>query len=108
MADSLNAKPDSGFSVDLAALGGVARQVGQAVDGLQKAIAEYHSVQCTAADVGNPALAAQFASFDEGWASVLSVSSEAANELFAAVQGAGQSYATAEAHNAAVAGQAGS
>jgi uncharacterized protein YukE len=107
MADSSGAKPDTGFTVNLTALSGVAGQVGQAADGLQKTITQYHSVESTPADFGNPALASVFASFDDGWASVLSVTSQATSELAAAVQAAGKTYSSAEVANTRAAGQLG-
>ena len=96
---------DFSFGVDLAALKDVAAQLGNLYGDLQQAISTYHGGECTADDLGSPAMAMAVTGFDSGWADVLNVISQVMRQLIRAIQGAGQAYSAAEAAVTWISGQ---
>jgi uncharacterized protein YukE len=88
---------DFSFGVDPAALKDVAAQLSSLHGDLQQAISAYHGGECTADDLGSPAMAKAFTGFDSDWADVLNVISQAMRQLIRTVQGAGQAYSAADA-----------
>ncbi len=107
MTRSAKEAPDVGFSVDPAALGGVAGQLGSCCSELEQAVTAYHSDECTPDDLASPDMAKALTGFDTAWSQVLNVLGQAMRDLVEAVQNTGHTYSAADAANSAAAERVG-
>ena len=89
---------DGGFSVDLAALGGVAGQIGVAYDDLTTAISQYGQETPSAGDFGSQ-VAGAWSGFDGAWAQELNVLGLGISEMASKVHTAGTNYAASDSAN---------
>jgi len=88
--------PDGGFAVDVAALGGVAVQIGLAYDDLTTAITQYgQEAPAAPGDFGSE-VAGPWSDFDGAWAQELNVFGLALSEVCSNVRAAGANYSAAD------------
>lgn len=88
----------SDFSVDPAALGGVAGQLGRAYDEMNQAVVDYTGSACYSSGAfGTATVGRAWADFDSAWAGELSVFSEAIADLVKKVETTAQNYQETEA-----------
>jgi Excreted virulence factor EspC, type VII ESX diderm len=83
----------SDFSVDPAALGGVAGRLGRAYDDMNQAVADYTGSVChSPAAFGSATIGRAWSAFDGAWALELGVFTEAIAELIKKVETTAQNY----------------